>query len=160
MGSRADLDVPEKIKLYCPFREPNYDSSIFLPEAYSLYWLSYLGFNVKKEINSNYKEQSPSLVADSRSALCFYFLSGANEQNSKPHALFNLLALRAIRVTSKWSPLINIVMQFGNNFARRFGTPTKLIRPSNLTHASPLLDTQGVCLPAQHMCCFTQRCFF
>lgn len=113
----------------------------------------------KKEITSNWTEQSPSPLADSRSGLCFYFRSGANEQNTKPHTLFNLLILRAIHVTSKWSPLVNIFMWFGNNFARTFGTPTKLIRPSNLTHARPLLDTQGVCLPAQHMCCFTQRCF-
>lgn len=113
----------------------------------------------KKEINSNCTEQSPSSEADSGSGLCFYFRSRANEQNSKPHTLVNLLTLEAIRVTSKWTPLINIFVRFGNNFVRSFGTPTKLIRPSNLTHARPLLDTQGVCLPAQHMCCFTQRCF-
>jgi hypothetical protein len=112
-----------------------------------------------KEINSNSTEQSPSSETDSRPGLFYYFLSGANKQNSKSHTLVSLLTLRAIRVTSKWSPLINIFMQFANNFARIFGTPTKLIRPSNMTHARPLLDTQGVCLLAQRMCCFTQRYF-
>jgi hypothetical protein len=111
-----------------------------------------------KEINSNSMERTPS-EADSRLGLHNYFLSRASTQNSKHHTLMSLLTFLAIRVTSKWTPSITIFVQFANNFARIFGTPTKPIRPSNMTHARPLLDTQGVCLLARFTCCFTQRYF-
>jgi hypothetical protein len=47
VGSRASLDVMEKRKICCPYRESNSGSSVVKPVAWLLYWLSYSGLSLR-----------------------------------------------------------------------------------------------------------------